>query len=73
MSNRKVEICYSDDGGHNWSNWREASLGEIGQYGKRVRFNRFGTFRNRVWKIRVASPVKRDLLGAVAYMTDSAG
>lgn len=73
MSDKKVMLSYSDDGGYNWSDWREASLGEIGQYSKRIRFNRLGSFRNRVWRIRVASPVKRDLLGAVAYMTDSAG
>ncbi len=65
MSDRKVLISYSDDGGRNWSNWRERSLGEVGEYAKRVRFWRLGRFRNRIYRIRVSSPVKRDLLGAV--------
>ena len=73
MSNRKVEICYSKDGGHNWSNWRVYSLGELGEYQHRVRANRFGSGRNWVFRIRVASPVKRDLYGAVAYIEPTGG
>lgn len=73
MSNRKVFLCYSDDGGHTWSNWRERSLGERGEYGKRVRFNGLGAFRNRIWRIRVSSPIKRDLLGAVADLRRTTG
>lgn len=66
MSDRKVEICYSKDGGNNWSNWRECSLGELGEYQRRIRINRLGSGRNWVFKIRASSPVKRDLYGAVA-------
>lgn len=73
MSNRKVFICYSNDGGRTWSNWRERSLGEIGEYEKRVKLHRLGKFRNRIFKIRVSSPIRRDLLGAVGYITGSSG
>lgn len=73
MSDRKVFVCYSDDGGRNWSNWRERSLGEVGEYGKRVRFHGYGRFRNRVFKIRVSSPVQRDLLGGVAVLEPTDG
>lgn len=66
MTDRHVFICYSDDGGHTWSNLRILSLGEQGDYRKRVRLHRLGRFRNRIFKIRVSSPIKRDLLGAVA-------
>jgi len=66
MSDRKLEICYSKDGGNNWSNWREKSLGELGEYNQRIRIMRLGSGRNWVFKIRVSSPVKRDLYGAVA-------
>ncbi|WP_369916537.1 hypothetical protein AB8810_11130 [Xanthomonas sp. NCPPB 3005] len=66
MSDRKVEICYSKDGGNNWSNWREYTLGEMGEFSRRIRIKRLGSGRNWVFKIRVSSPVKRDLYGAVA-------
>ena len=73
MSDRKVLVRYSDDGGRNWSNWREKSLGEVGEYKKRVRLWQMGKFVNRVWEIRVSSPTKRDMLGAVAYMEPTQG
>ncbi|MFD0130198.1 MULTISPECIES: hypothetical protein [Bacillati] len=60
-----VEICYSVDGGATWSNWKRKSIGEVGQYAKRVRFMRMGKSRQRVFRIRVSSPRKHDLLGAV--------
>lgn len=72
-SDRKVLLSYSDDGSHNWSNWRERSLGEVGQYAKRVRFNRLGSFRQRVYRIRISSPVRADLMGAVAKHIGSGG
>jgi hypothetical protein len=73
MSDRKVFFCYSDDGGHTWSSWRERSLGEQGEHEKRVRFNRLGSFRARIWRIRVSSPIKRDLLGAVGQFIETSG
>lgn len=59
-------IRHSDDGGHTWSNWRILSLGEQGQYDKRVRLWSNGQFVNRIFHVRVSSPCKRDLLAAVA-------
>lgn len=73
MSDRKVFLCYSDDGGRNWSNWRERSLGETGEYNKRIRFNRLGSFRERIWRIRVSSPVKRDIIAASAQLIRTNG
>jgi hypothetical protein len=73
MSDRKVFLCYSDDGGFTWSNWRERSLGEVGEYGKRIRFSRLGAFRSRIWRIRVSSPVKRDIIAASAQLIRTNG
>ncbi|WP_052689772.1 packaged DNA stabilization protein [Xanthomonas albilineans] len=70
---RKLEFCYSKDGGNNWSSWREYSMGEIGQYANRIRINRLGAGRNWVFRMRVSSPVKRDLYGAVAYLESTGG
>lgn len=65
MSDRKVLVAVSRDGGHNWSDWRESTLGEIGEYQKRVRFRRFGQARQFVMKVRVTSPIRADFHGAV--------
>lgn len=63
-SDHSVMIDYSDDGARNWANTRTRDLGATGEYRKRVKVNRMGSARNRVWRIRVSSPCKRDLLGA---------
>lgn len=55
---------YSDDGGHVWSNTRYRSLGTIGKYRTRVKFNRLGQFICRAFEISVSDPVKRDLIAA---------
>jgi|LNAP01.1.fsa_nt_gb hypothetical protein len=60
-----VEVSYSKDGGHNWSNKKRRSIGQIGQYEQRVKLMRMGRGRQWVFKITVSSPRKRDLLGAV--------
>lgn len=65
---RFIEVCYSDDGGHNYSNWRRKDLGAIGQYNKRIRLTRLGSTRSRVWKIRTSSPIPTELHGAVAVV-----
>ncbi len=66
MSDRKVQLSVSKDGGHNYGAQREKSLGEQGQYATRVRFNRFGQSPQFVIKIRCTSPINCDLMGAVA-------
>ena len=72
-SDHYVEICYSKDSGRNWSNWRRRSLGAIGEYEQRVKLLRLGRGRQWVFKIRVSSPRKHDLLGAVAYIETTGG
>jgi hypothetical protein len=67
MSEPKIQLCYSDDSGRTWSNWRELGLGEVGEYQKRLRARRLGATRNRVWRIRTSAPVTVNVLGAVGY------
>jgi len=73
MADNFVRLSYSDDGGHNWSNWEEESIGEVGQYGTRVVFTRLGSTYERVWKIQCSSPRQRDLLGAVIAVQPTEG
>lgn len=61
----EVMLTYSDDTGLNFKNWKIRSLGGRGQYQKRVRFDQLGQTLGRVWKIRVATRGKRDVIEAV--------
>jgi hypothetical protein len=71
-SEQKAVLQYSDDGGRNWTNWREGSMGSLGAYAKRIRFHRLGSSRARVWRIRCSDPRRRDLLSA-SVTVESAG
>lgn len=59
-----VDFRYSKDGGHNWSNWRQCSLGETGDFVKRVEMRRFGQGRQWVFDIRVTDDAPACLMGA---------
>lgn len=73
LADHKISLEYSDDGGYNWTNKRERSLGAEGEYLQRVRFNRLGSFRQRVVRISTSSPAGTDLMGAVAYIEPTGG
>lgn len=66
MSDRKVQARYSKDGGYNFSNWKERSLGELGEHQDRTRvvFRRCGVARQFCWDIEVSSPIKATLIAA---------
>lgn len=68
-----VDFRYSKDGGHNWSNWRQCSLGNTGDFVKRVEMRRFGQGRQWVFDIRVTDPVKADLMGASTMVEGARG
>ena len=67
-SDPMFEMRYSDDGGRNWTNWKQRSLGKIGQYNKRIRFHGLGRFRSRLFHFRISDPVRRDLIAASAIV-----
>lgn len=51
----RVAMRYSDDGGFEWSSWLWTSLGQLGKYKTRVRWNRLGSSRDRVYHIKGSS------------------
>lgn len=59
-------LRWSNDGGNTWSNelWRE--IGRLGEYSARVKWTRLGSFRERVFELKVSDPVKFVLIGADA-------
>ncbi len=64
-----VMLRHSNDGGVQFSGWRTASLGALGQRNTRVRFHRCGSGYDRVWQIRCTDDAPFALIGAaVAVM-----
>lgn len=56
-SDPQVMLQYSDDGGRTYSAelWRD--LGKVGAYRTRVKWNKLGRSRDRVYRIRITDPV----------------
>lgn len=65
----RVMMRYSNDGGRNWSSelWRE--VGDTGEYGKRVRWNRLGQGRRRVFEVSGTDPNLWQLSNAYVELT----
>lgn len=64
----QLMLRYSDDGGHNWSNERQGSAGQVGETDLWVKFNRLGMCRrgpsDRIFELSSTSQFKTALLGA---------
>ncbi len=63
-------LRYSDDGGHTWSNERWLSIGQIGEYSQRVKWNRLGITRGRTYEVIVSDAVKRNIINAYLGVDD---
>lgn len=55
--NPQVMLQYSDTGGRTWSSELWRNLGAVGEYFTRVRWNKLGSSRARVYRVRVSDPV----------------
>lgn len=62
-------LRYSDDAGHTWSNEKWTEIGKIGEYGKRVRWDRLGSGRNRVYEVTISDPIKVVITDAILDAT----
>jgi len=65
-SDPKVMLRWSDDAGRNWSIERQLSAGKIGEYLTRVKQNRLGSSRARVFEITYSEPTPFNILDAHA-------
>lgn len=63
-SDPQVILDWSDDGGHTYGNEHWATMGKIGEYKARAKWHRLGSFRDRVFRIRISDPVKVAITGA---------
>lgn len=66
--NPQCLLRFSDDGGNTWSNFKDASVGKIGEFKKRVFFRRLGFARDRVFEVTISDPVFVALVGAELYL-----
>ncbi len=56
--NPKLMLRWSDDGGHQWSNWHAIEIGKLGEYKHRAIWRRLGRSRNRTWELVHSDPTK---------------
>jgi len=64
-------LQFSKDGGHTWSYELWKSIGKIGEYTRRARWNRLGVSRSRTFRLVITDPVKVVILAA--YFNGRAG
>lgn len=72
-SDPQVMLSWSDDGGRTFGNEHWKKLGAIGEFGRRVRWSRLGSSRDRVYKIAITDPVQRTFKGAELDAEELAG
>jgi hypothetical protein len=60
----QVMLRLSNDGGKTWGPEMMRSAGKIGEYERRVRWNRMGSGRRRVFEVSVSDPIPWRLTGA---------
>ncbi len=65
-TNPKISLRYSNDSGHRWSYSLPRELGKVGQYGKRITWNRLGTSNNWLFEFTITDPVKFAIVDACA-------
>lgn len=62
-------LQWSDDGGETYSNEHWKSLGKIGNYKHRLKFNQLGQSRQRTFRLTITDPIKIIIIDAVAEYT----
>jgi hypothetical protein len=58
----------SNDGGKTWGTEMMRSTGKVGEYGKRVRWDRLGRARRRVFEISTTDPGPYRITGATIQL-----
>lgn len=61
-------LSYSKDGGHHYTNEVERSMGDAGEYSRRVIWRRLGMARNWIFRLRTWSPKPMVLKGLYAKL-----
>jgi hypothetical protein len=67
--NPKIKMRYSNDGGQTWSNYLTELVGAVGETFKRVKFDKLGSGRNRVFEVELSDAVNLVIIAAYAEIT----
>lgn len=62
--NENLFLQYSDDGGYTWSNEYWVSLGEKAEYNRKLEWRRLGSSVARIYKIKMSTENKVNIIGA---------
>lgn len=65
-----ISMRYSNDSGHTWSNEQPRSLGKIGEWGKRIIWNRLGTSYEWMFEFVVVAAIDWALIEADAKISE---
>ena len=63
-SDPQMFLRYSNDGGYTWSNSLPRSMGPLGTYDTRIRWNRLGTGREWLFEFTTEEPVAHSIIDA---------
>jgi hypothetical protein len=63
----QVMLRWSDDGGHTWSNSYARDCGQAGAYNTRVKWDRLGQSRDRVYEISMSDPIPWRIVDAYLF------
>ena len=63
-SDPQIMMRYSNDGGYTWSNEISRSIGKIGEYSKRIRWNNLGSAREWLFEFRFTDPIPYTIVDA---------
>lgn len=66
-----IMMRYSNDSGHTWSSQIFQSLGQIGEYGKRIQWNRLGTAMQWIFEFTVTAPINWAIVDASIQLGDT--
>lgn len=69
LTDHKLLMALSRDGGQSFGSWTEHDLGQTGDFIKTLKRQRMGTCRHLVAKFRVTSPVRADLIACSLSIT----
>jgi hypothetical protein len=70
-SNPQIRMRYSTNGGHTWSSTLFRDIGNTGEYGKPITWNRLGTAREWIFEFTIVEPIDFSIIeGSVTTDSD---
>lgn len=63
-SDPQIMLDWSDDNGKTWSNELWADIGKMGEYNTRVRWQKLGRSRNRIFRVTISDPIPVNIMSA---------